>query len=203
MAAYTFTYQIEYGCALEKDPFWRNLNVCELLLKYRFEEHSASQRMSCFKRGCECRFLFPFMSANCTYIHKDRGEKNEKKYCGISRIKIYPFIVLPKRPMGCQYMNPHKSSILKVFNFNTNIQLGDVSRFSTAHCTQANHHKKRTVRNNYRLDVLLLRGLRDYLMKKVLRQFKQTTSIMTINSWDRNQMMSAIKLEWNLVLTRD
>ncbi len=30
--------------------------------------------------------------------------------------------------MGCQYMNPHNSSILKVFNFNTNIQIVDISQ---------------------------------------------------------------------------
>ncbi len=88
--------------------------------------------MSCFKKGCECRFLFPFISANCTYIHEDRGEKNEKEALWYSlngsRTKIYPYIILPKRPMGCQYMNPHNSSILKVFNFNANIQIGDVSQ---------------------------------------------------------------------------
>jgi hypothetical protein len=75
VAAYTFTYHMEYGCTLEKDPFWGNINV---LLKHRFEEHSASHSMSCFKKGCECRFLFPFMSDSCTYIHENRGEKNEK-----------------------------------------------------------------------------------------------------------------------------
>jgi hypothetical protein len=30
--------------------------------------------------------------------------------------------------MGCQYINPHNSLILNVFNFNTNIQIGDVSQ---------------------------------------------------------------------------
>jgi hypothetical protein len=69
MAACTFTYHMEYGCALKKDPFRGTINVCELLLKYRFKEHSASHSMSCFKKGCECRFLYPFMSAKCTYIH--------------------------------------------------------------------------------------------------------------------------------------
>jgi hypothetical protein len=83
LSAYTFTYHMEYGCALQKDPFWRNINVRELLLKYRIEEHSASHSMSCFIKGRECGFLFPFVSANCTYIHEDRGEKNEKKHCGI------------------------------------------------------------------------------------------------------------------------
>jgi hypothetical protein len=53
MAAYTFTYHMENGCALEKDPFMGNIHVCELLFKYRFEEHSASHSMSCFKKGCQ------------------------------------------------------------------------------------------------------------------------------------------------------
>ncbi len=100
MAAYTFTYHMKYDSVFEKDPFWGNTNVCEPLLKYRFEEHSASHSMSCFKKGCECRFLFPFMSANCTYIHEDTGEQNEKETLWYSldgsRTKMYSFIVLPK-----------------------------------------------------------------------------------------------------------
>ncbi len=37
--------------------------------------------------------------------------------------------------MGCQYINPHNSLILNVFNFNTNIQIGDVSQvfYSTSY----------------------------------------------------------------------
>jgi len=83
MAAYTFSYHMENGCAVEKDSFWGNKNVWELLLKYRFEEHSAYHKASCFKKGCECRFLFPFMSTTSTYIHEDKGDNNEKEIYGI------------------------------------------------------------------------------------------------------------------------
>jgi hypothetical protein len=72
------------------------------------------------------------MSDHCAYIHEDRGEKNEKETLWYSldgsRTKIYPFIVLLKRPMGCQYINPQNSSFLNVFNFNINIQIGNVSQ---------------------------------------------------------------------------
>ncbi len=70
------------------------------------------------------------MSATSTYIHEDKGDKNEKEILwysldGSTR-EICPFLVLPKRPMGCQYINPHNSSIWNVFNFDTNIQIGNV-----------------------------------------------------------------------------
>jgi hypothetical protein len=70
------------------------------------------------------------MSTTSTYIYEDEGDKNENEILwysldGSTR-EIYPFIVLPKRPMGCQYINPHNLPILKVFSFNTNIQIGDV-----------------------------------------------------------------------------
>jgi hypothetical protein len=93
------------------------------------------------------------MSTTSTYIHEDKGDKNEKEILWYSldgsTKEICPFLVLPKRPMGCQYINPHNSSILNVFNFNTNIQIAMYCRFSTAHCTQANQHKKKTVTYNY------------------------------------------------------
>jgi hypothetical protein len=70
------------------------------------------------------------MSTTSTYIHEDKGDKNEKEilWCSLdgSTREICLFLVLPKRPMGCQYINPHNSLILNVFNFNTNIQIGDV-----------------------------------------------------------------------------
>ncbi len=125
MAAYTFTYHMENGCALENVWFWGNTHIWELLLKYRFEEHSACHKASCFKKGCECWFLFPFMPTTSTYIHEDKGDKNEnyKLWYSLdgSTREICPFIVLPKRPMGCQYINLHNLHILNVFNFNTNI----------------------------------------------------------------------------------
>ncbi len=73
MAAYTFSYQMDDGCALEKDKFWDNIHVRETLLRYIFEEHSSHHSSLCFKKDCECRFLFPFQSNDCTYIHNPAG----------------------------------------------------------------------------------------------------------------------------------
>ncbi len=102
------------------------------MLKYRFEEHSAYQKASCFKKVCECRFLFPFMSNTSTYIHEDKRVENENEILWYSLYgstrEICPFIVILRRPMGCQYINTQNSPILNVFNFNTNIQIGDVSQ---------------------------------------------------------------------------
>jgi hypothetical protein len=79
MAAYTFSYHMKGGCVPETDPFWGNGNVRETLLRYRFEEHSFGHSASCFKKDCECRFLFPFMSTKSTYIHEDKGDKDQNK----------------------------------------------------------------------------------------------------------------------------
>jgi hypothetical protein len=87
------------GCVLETNPFWGNINVRETLLRYRFEEHSFSHSAWCFKKDCEW-FLFPFMSTNCTYIHEDKGEKDQNitlwYFLDGSVNIIYPFMVLPK-----------------------------------------------------------------------------------------------------------
>jgi hypothetical protein len=62
----------------------------------------------------------------------DKDDKNENEILWYSldgsTTEKCPFIVLTKRPMGCQYINPHNSPILNVFNFNTKIQIGDVSQ---------------------------------------------------------------------------
>ncbi len=123
MAAYTFSYHMNKGCALESDPVWGHNNVCKTLLKYRFEEHSACHCASCFKKGCKCRLLFQFMP------HEDRGDNNKNEtlwFClNGSFNSVYPFMVIPKRPMGWQFINAHNKPILEVFNSNTNIQIGN------------------------------------------------------------------------------
>ncbi len=60
---------------------------------------------------------------------------------------VYPFLVLPKRPMGCQFINAHNNPISDVFNFNTNIQIGDASQvfystLYTSKLTQEEDSKK-------------------------------------------------------------
>jgi hypothetical protein len=66
VAAYTYSYHMSGGCALESDPFWSNTCIRETLLKYRSEEHSASHSASCFKKGCEYKILHTFMSTPST-----------------------------------------------------------------------------------------------------------------------------------------
>ena len=143
MAAYTFAYHMNGGCALENDPFWGDKNVRETLLRYRFEEHSFSHNASCFKKDCECRFLFTFMSTDYTYIHEDKGDKDQNKtswyFLDGSINTVYPFMVIPKRPMGCQFINAHNKTISDVFNINTNVQIGDASQvfYSTLYTSKS------------------------------------------------------------------
>ncbi len=53
MAAYTFSYHMNKGFALESDAFWGHNDICKTLLEYRFEEHSACHCALCFKKGYE------------------------------------------------------------------------------------------------------------------------------------------------------
>ncbi len=147
MAAYTFSYHMSGGCLLETDPFWGDINVQDTLLRYRFEEHSFIHSALCFKKDCECKFLFPFMSTNCTCIHEDKGDKDQNKtlwyFLDGSVNNVYPFMVLPKRPMGCQFINAHNKPISEVFNFDTNIQIGDASQvfYSTLYTSKSTQDK--------------------------------------------------------------
>jgi hypothetical protein len=52
-------------------------------------------------------------------------------------------MVLPKQPMGCQLINTHNKTISKVFNFNTNIQIGDASQvfYSTLYISKSKQEK--------------------------------------------------------------
>jgi hypothetical protein len=117
---------------------------------YRFEEHSACHCASCFKKSCKCRFLLPFISTPSTYIHEDRDDNNKNEtlwFClNGSFNSMYPFMVIPKRPMGCQFINTHNKPISEVFNFNTNIQIGDALQVFYSTLYTSNQHKMKTAK---------------------------------------------------------
>jgi hypothetical protein len=87
------------------------------------------------------------MSTNCTCIHKDKGGKDQNKtlqyFLDGSVNNVYPFMVLPKRPMDCQFINAHNKPISDVFNFNTNIQIGDAFQvfYSTLYTSKSTQDK--------------------------------------------------------------
>jgi hypothetical protein len=87
------------------------------------------------------------MSTTCTCIHKDKGDKDQNEtlwyFLDRSVNNVYPFMVLPKRPMGCQFINTHNKPISEVFNVNTNIQIGDASQvfYSTLYTSKSTQDK--------------------------------------------------------------
>lgn len=51
------------------NPHWADEGIRTLMLQHRFEHHCVSHRHSCFKKGCECRFFFPFISCDSSLKH--------------------------------------------------------------------------------------------------------------------------------------
>jgi len=76
--------------------------------------------------------LFPFRYNKQTCIQEDRGKDDENvinwhhldgKVC-----KIAPWLIEPRRPMGCQYINTHNDALSRLLNCNTNILIGDTAQ---------------------------------------------------------------------------
>jgi hypothetical protein len=180
IATYTVSYHMNKGCALESDPFWGHNNIHKTLLKYRFEGHSACHCASCFKKGCKHRFHFPYMSTPSTYIHEERGDYNNNEtlwFCPNGSFNdVYSFMVIPKRPMGCQFINAHNKPISEVFNFNTNIQIRDAlqvfySTLYTSKSTQDEDSKKQL-----RIECAVIRRIKHLLDENQTNGCDQTTS---------------------------
>ena len=132
VAAMTYSYHSVQGCQKIDDPFWSDPIIRKVLLTLRFDEHEYTHWSSCFKKGCECRFFFPFGMCDSTMIYEDRGFKDANvefwhRLDGTVK-ELAPWLVLPKRPMGCQFVNVHNDAIAEVLNCNTNIQVGDASQ---------------------------------------------------------------------------
>ena len=144
IAAYTYSYHMDGGCDKNNDPFWGDQRVRKTLLRLRFDEHRDAHCSSCFKKNCECRFFFPFLSQKETCIYEDPGENDANvvpwHQLDGTVLEACPFLVLPKRPMGCQFLNTHCDSISSLLNCNTNMQTGDASQvwYSTLYGSKDN-----------------------------------------------------------------
>ena len=112
----------------------------------RMNEHDWRHRPSCFKYGGECRYCFPFMCQDCTYIKVDELDGNlgtTWRFVDGSSTTVYPFSAVPKRRMGSQYLNTHSQSVTRVLGCNSNIQIGSPRCvFYVVHYTTKNTQKE-------------------------------------------------------------
>ncbi len=151
MAAYTFIYHMEqYGCALENDPFWGYINVHELLLKYKLEECSASHSMSCFKNGCACRFLFHLCQLTVHTFMRIEVRRMKKNIVVFTRWIMKEDLSLYCSAKQTHGLPVHESTQfinLEVFDFNTNIRIGDVSQvfYSTLYTSKSTQEEDRWI----------------------------------------------------------
>ena len=153
IAAYTHSYQHDvFGCVDICHEFWGNPDIRTTILKKRFEIHDHKHRQSCFKKDCECRFLFPFFPQQQTYIDEDetKGTISWYKLVETEHLQTKPWILNTKRDMGCEFMNSHSWVISELLNCNSNIQIGDPTQvfYSTLYSSKntqkedAERHKR-------------------------------------------------------------
>jgi hypothetical protein len=73
--------------------------------------------------------MFPKLPHSSTVIDEDSSEdivildqlvKNDS-------LLVKPWLLYPKRPMGCEYINQHSHAVSEVINCNSNVQIGDPS----------------------------------------------------------------------------
>ena len=129
IAMYRASYDMMSGCC-EDDQFWGNEDVRRILQLSGDNEHCALHGPRCFKKGQECTSgSFPQASCTSTDISIDEQEPVLDWYLlkngGVKRTA--PWLMLPKRPLGCQYLNTHNVPISTIFGCNSNVIIGDPS----------------------------------------------------------------------------
>ena len=118
IAAYTYSYHMDGGIVKMKDAFWGDGDVRSALLRLRFDEHGLSHRASCFKKGCECRFYFPFQSCANTDIVPDDEYAIDWYRLNGKEVNVAPWMIESKRSMGSQYLNTCNAALTQVLNSN-------------------------------------------------------------------------------------
>ena len=181
MVAYTHSYHMTCGCAhdlLLDTSLWKNQGTRDLLKQKKFDEHRWQHTSSCWKKGCVCRFgPLPWKpNETRSVIHEDKGLPGEKntsiKWHSLRpndlSLNVPPWMILNKRPMGCQYVNTHNKAIGDVLNCNTNVQIGDGSHvfYSTCYLSKSTQEedKERQQRVHNAIIKLLIKREQEVLL---------------------------------------
>ena len=167
IAMYRTSYD-EWSGSYDDDPFWGKNDVRRLLQISGDNEHFALHGPRCFKKGQECTSgSFPQAACERTCIHEDMKLEGEDTtmlewYLLDGSIKrTSPWMILPRRPLGCQYLNTHNLPISTIFNCNSNVIMGDASNtfyltLYTSKSTQKEDSEKK-----------------ERIMKKLIRRLKR------------------------------
>jgi hypothetical protein len=111
----------------DNPEFAFNASVRNNLLHLKFNQHAHKHRMSCFKKGNECRAHFPQgLQSNWEIEWGDSNEVDWEMVHGPPR-RVCAFSVLPQRTFGDQYLNTHNRIISNLFACNNNVQIGDIA----------------------------------------------------------------------------
>lgn len=131
VASYRYVYDMvgtDTALKAADDSYWKDRRVRAILLRQRFDNHHTTHANSCFKKGSECRFFFPFLGWNTgtsLYESVSEGQTLERTTL-VGQSNIVPrFLIQLNRPQGCQYMNTHSVPVSDILNCNTNVQAGD------------------------------------------------------------------------------
>ena len=125
-------FDLGNGPIRSEDDFWNDPTVRRALLRLCYDEHMSGHVKSCFKKGCECRFFFPFLYSLVTEIYKDADpdKKPIKRYKldDSDVVEVPRYGIQLKRHQGSQYVNAHSIPISDILNCNTNVSTGDIAQ---------------------------------------------------------------------------
>jgi len=151
IAAYRWPYdKYNSDSKLSEDKFWGDDNVRRILQISADNEHRAAHGPRCFKKGNECT-SGSFPQAHCpdTCIHEDKSggqeELRERYLLNGDITHSPPWMILTKRPLGCQYLNTHNPIISGLFSSNSNVLMGDISQafYTTLYSSKSTQQEDR------------------------------------------------------------
>ena len=141
-------------CDTTRENWLRNKKMRSVLMHLRFDQHEELHVPYCFKKNDECRASLPMMVCNKSFlfdnqhilsnssdfhvVHASESSTDEElqameevnwhhlsSECPVTRVS--QFLVIPKRPQACQFLNQHSIPISEVISCNTNVCMGDAS----------------------------------------------------------------------------
>ena len=136
------------------ESWLHNKDIRSVLVHLRFDQHAQLHRPTCFKKSEECRANLPMLICNESYLFDNEhvlansdafhvvhaSEHSPDKQLQAMRevdwhhlnsecpvTEVSQFLVIPKRPQACQFLNQHSIPISEVISCNTNVSIGDPS----------------------------------------------------------------------------
>ena len=169
--------EIQMACMTMQHCFMpynnEEFKILQFVSNIKSNRHDSNHKKSCFKKGCECRFCFPFPTQQDTECIFDKDQKPSQLYYWknneiIELNDALSYDIVTKRNIYDSYTNAHNKNVLDFNGGNNNVQIGDIAHafYTTLYVTKPDDNNQCDIAHLNTCNTAV-RSIKNYILRTI------------------------------------